>query len=358
MPSNSNLATAAAGVVFGAALTASAVYSPNTIVGQMQLQDFHMLKVFLAASASSALIIPLLNSVNLAETSPRCPSTINLFGPYDANILGGAVLGAGMTLTGACPGTVLAQVATGITSGFFVLAGAVLGGILWSRFGSRIKNSPSTASGSNSSSSPTVPSVLKLSLPQTLVAFETLCATLLLGLELVAKPGRPAPISAPVGGLLIGIAQGTSLLFTGNTLGVSTVYEEAGHWFWHVLPSTKHTPSSSKTASTPTTPPPGPFPGAPSTHALSFAAGILAGSFAFTHLAPASLLATPSAAVELEIGRLTAVMGGCLMVFGARLAGGCTSGHGISGMATMGVASFVSVTAVFAGGMGVAAMLG
>ena len=46
------------------------------------------------------------------------------------------------------------------------------------------------------------------------------------------------------------------------------------------------------------------------------------------------------------------------MVFGARLAGGCTSGHGISGMATMGVASFVSVTAVFAGGMGVAAMLG
>ena len=61
---------------------------------------------------------------------------------------------------------------------------------------------------------------------------------------------------------------------------------------------------------------------------------------------------------EFEVGKLVAVVGGAVMTFGARLAGGCTSGHGISGLATMGVASFVSVGAMFAGGIGLAWMIG
>ena len=39
------------------------------------------------------------------------------------------------------------------------------------------------------------------------------------------------------------------------------------------------------------------------------------------------------------------------MLFGARIAGGCTSGHGISGMAQLSVGSTVAVAAMFAGGM-------
>lgn len=50
------LNSVAAGAVFGAALTAAGVYSPSVIIGQMQLTDFHMLKAFLAASASSACV--------------------------------------------------------------------------------------------------------------------------------------------------------------------------------------------------------------------------------------------------------------------------------------------------------------
>lgn len=42
------------GLAFGAALSASRVYIPAVILGQMQLTDFHMLEVFLTASASSA----------------------------------------------------------------------------------------------------------------------------------------------------------------------------------------------------------------------------------------------------------------------------------------------------------------
>jgi len=46
--------TTARGTVFGAALTAAGVYLPSVIVDQMALREFHMIKVFLTASASSA----------------------------------------------------------------------------------------------------------------------------------------------------------------------------------------------------------------------------------------------------------------------------------------------------------------
>jgi hypothetical protein len=42
------------GGIFGAALTAAGVYSPQIILDQMALKEFHMMKVFLTASASSA----------------------------------------------------------------------------------------------------------------------------------------------------------------------------------------------------------------------------------------------------------------------------------------------------------------
>lgn len=42
--------------------------------------------------------------------------------------------------------------------------------------------------------------------------------------------------------------------------------------------------------------------------------------------------------------------GGLLMAFGARLAGGCTSGHGISGTAQLSVSSWITVSCIFLGG--------
>lgn len=48
---------------------------------------------------------------------------------------------------------------------------------------------------------------------------------------------------------------------------------------------------------------------------------------------------------------------GFLMLVGARIAGGCTSGHGISGMAQLSVGSTVAVAAMFAGGILTAMLL-
>ena len=49
--------------------------------------------------------------------------------------------------------------------------------------------------------------------------------------------------------------------------------------------------------------------------------------------------------------------GGILMAFGARLAGGCTSGHGISVTLQLNVASWIAVVCFFIGGIAVAMLL-
>ena len=45
------------------------------------------------------------------------------------------------------------------------------------------------------------------------------------------------------------------------------------------------------------------------------------------------------------------------LAFGARLAGGCTSGHGISGTMQLNVASWIAVICFFIGGIAVAMTL-
>jgi hypothetical protein len=53
-------------------------------------------------------------------------------------------------------------------------------------------------------------------------------------------------------------------------------------------------------------------------------------------------------------GFLSLVVGGFAVGFGARWAGGCTSGHAISGLAAFEVASLLAVLGFFAGGLFVA----
>lgn len=54
---------------------------------------------------------------------------------------------------------------------------------------------------------------------------------------------------------------------------------------------------------------------------------------------------------------VAAAMGGVLMAFGARMAGGCTSGHGISGTLQLNVASWLVVVSMFVGGIATALFL-
>ncbi len=66
-------------------------------------------------------------------------------------------------------------------------------------------------------------------------------------------------------------------------------------------------------------------------------------------LAPASLFSWESLASIR--GFIVLIVGGFMVGFGARWAGGCTSGHAISGLSNFQLASFIAVVGFFIGGL-------
>lgn len=54
---------------------------------------------------------------------------------------------------------------------------------------------------------------------------------------------------------------------------------------------------------------------------------------------------------------IVALLGGAMMAFGARMAGGCTSGHGISGTLQLAVSSWIAVICFFIGGIAAAMLI-
>lgn len=54
---------------------------------------------------------------------------------------------------------------------------------------------------------------------------------------------------------------------------------------------------------------------------------------------------------------VVAFLGGATMAFGARMAGGCTSGHGISGALQLSVSSWIALPCFFAGAVATAMLL-
>jgi hypothetical protein len=115
----------AMGIVFGFALEKSRVFEPGMIVGQMQLRNFIMLKVFLTAVATGAVVLAVLNGFGWVKLHPKGALFV-------ADILGGLVMGAGIALAGACPGTVLAQVGAGYRDALITVVGGLAGAMTFS----------------------------------------------------------------------------------------------------------------------------------------------------------------------------------------------------------------------------------
>jgi len=114
----------AMGSIFGFALEKSRVFEPGMIVGQMQMRNFIMLKVFLTAVATGAVVLAVLNGFGFVKLAPKAAL-------YYADIIGGMILGVGITLAGACPGTTLAQVGAGYRDALFTLVGGLCGAVAY-----------------------------------------------------------------------------------------------------------------------------------------------------------------------------------------------------------------------------------
>ena len=267
-----------------------------------------------------------LDKLNVVERPVKSNTTLGIYSRYDGNLAGGALVGIGMALSGACPGTVLVQLAQGIPSANLTAAGAIIGA------GTYVKTKHLFAHQAKSDARPdtiarsaTISEVSNIPEPALYLLFGAAIALLLRFTQTGATSTLVAPI---LGGLLISSAQAVSLLLTSSPLGASTAYEQVsrkiiqafeGSWKQLELPH----------------------------RSIIFSLGVIAGS--------ATLLqqsSTPGySAVESSIPAVHAFFGGVVLAFGARLAGGCTSGHGLSGMSAMSFSSLVTVVGMFGAGI-------
>jgi uncharacterized membrane protein YedE/YeeE len=259
----------------------------------------------------------------------RGNSTLARFSQYDGNLLGGLLLGFGMALSGACPGTTIVQMAQGVPSARSTIIGAVAGAAAYSRFGSLMNGKHSVYS--NGAKRTLQDST---SLPGNVVLI-VLGAAVAAGLYFPKVTDGQFTTTPLTGGLLIGGSQAASLFLTGNSLGVSTSYEQASRYILSAL--------GASGIEKPNWPP----------RAMVFSLGIFAGSLALS----SSGLLTGLGGPEIAIPAWQALLGGFVMVFGARTAGGCTSGHGISGLGALSSASLVTVAGAFGGGIALRSMM-
>lgn len=249
------------------------------------------------------------------------------------------MLGAGMSLAASCPGMIFPQVALGVPSTLTTLAGASVGGMFWSAvlrplIAARQQRWSAAKGAKAKAGTPPPPKTLAqlfgTGRVATLVAYEVLLGAAVATAASKA-PSAPSVLHPVAGGLVIGAAQLVSLLLRGSLVGVSTCYEHLGDWVLYLVKGLK-----------------GPQPATP---ALLFAASIASGAWLLARERP-DLTAT-AAALTVHIAPWKAFWGGLLMALGSRLGGGCSSGHGVSGMGLMSVSSFVSMFATFAAAIAV-----
>eukprot|EP00894_Picocystis_sp_ML_P001153 jgi/Pico_ML_1/51670/g244.t1 len=115
----------ATGAAFGFLLDKGKMNVPLAIMDQMGMSNFSMMRFFLSASASSIISMSALESLGIKAR--KAPGGVDLgtglAGPlsgYGANLLGGALLGSGMAITG---------MGTLAFSSFITVAGMFVGGM-------------------------------------------------------------------------------------------------------------------------------------------------------------------------------------------------------------------------------------
>ena len=135
-------------------------------------------------------------------------------------------------------------------------------------------------------------------------------------------------MSAAIGGALIGVASGGLMLFNGRTAGISGMFHQsvAGSgegWRWAFL-------------------------------AGLVLAGVVAALVVPSLLSAAAMPKLPAA----PGGTLMILVAGLLVGYGTRMASGCTSGHGVCGLARFSGRSLVAVLTFLAAGIVVTYLLG
>jgi len=379
----------AVGLVFGFLFERSHVYEPDAIRQQFIFQRNIMLKMFVGAVGGSALSFYvwessfLFNASDVIERVRRFRSGT----PLPRAALGGAILGVGMVLGCACPGMVLPQIGTGVYNAHITLLGGFAGALvhnLW-EFALgwwRRRNQPCavaggvpavSSAGSDGGSGDLVSAAedrerkyrgefldLRFGLPfgRCMLGVFAACAAFCLAMELAIGfeselvPGTRGAWPPSLAGFGIGLVNLVSLGVAGASMGSSKAYaqlmlQDAFHAALEhgVCESGQRAQSGGGGAKGDASSSADWLNGALERHwQVPYLCASVLGAFLSNEM-------SGNASVQGVGQEAMAFIGGFLMLFGSRLGGGCTSGHGIAGMPMLFIPSVVAVCSMFGAGI-------
>lgn len=342
---------ALSGVVFGIAMEKSRVFEPKSIRDQMVFNNFIMLKMFLSAVAIGQVCMAILSL--LPATKDRFQSASQEFvSCFDdrgifSSALGAFLLGVGMSLSGACPGMVLPQVGAWVPNSLFTLLGALIGALTYGLLGSHL-------------SSLTKPKICfqhkqvheKLDVQYAVIAvpMAAVVGIAVFCLEWfwpnnkdLESLGRLSELEsniittiawpAYVGGALIGLLQVPIILLVNDTIGGSSSYITVVAQMCFTKNLQQMFPYLAAKRS-----------GISNWWQVVYVVCAIVGG-------ALSAASSTSFGVAKGVPVYMGLLGGIVMLWGARFAAGCTSGHGLSGMGLLTWLSFIAVPAMFAGGI-------
>ncbi|KAK8793422.1 hypothetical protein WA158_004781 [Blastocystis sp. Blastoise] len=328
------------GIIFGYAMQKARIYDPSVIRNQMDFSQFVMLKVFLTAAVTSAIVFFIL--YNIKNTKENVISAqVNMGGIGRRGlmpvVLGGFLLGSGLYLSGTCPGMVWVELGSFVKSSIFTLLGTFVGTFIYANFTAIEKyvvneKKPIPAM---------IMDVVHCSYNTCALIFITLLISIIIAVEYYFPWRSELPISffssysltspfwPPImTGIAVGLLQ-FPLLSMGKFLGTSASFMTILAQLYDKTPSLK----SMKT----------------NYWQVVLVFGIFLGSFLSYYLTysiyGSHYLSAPS------LSPLYSFIGGILLLIGAKMMRACTSGQGLSGMPLMCFPSMIATCFIFVGGI-------
>ena len=111
--------------MFGFLLRKSTLSRFDTMVGQLLFKDFTLLKVMLSLAVTASLLIL------VQDFFGTRPDPIISLTPLKMSLIGGAIFGAGLAITGYGPETMAAAIGEGKKEAWTGMAGLILGSNLY-----------------------------------------------------------------------------------------------------------------------------------------------------------------------------------------------------------------------------------
>ena len=387
------------GLIFGFAFERSRVYEPLVIREQFVFRKWIMLKMFMGACAGSTIsfLIVLFTRPAVFEKARQ----ENLVGkPVAVVAVGAAILGMGMVVAGACPGMVLPQLGTGLHNAWIVFLGGIAGALCFNLL--KFSNLLPIVTHSDCKGRPADQlcaeyadlrfTVFTNRLPLLLTGFCVCAVSFCVAMEVhmpykdelrYGTDGGAFPPS--LCGFAIGVLNLVVLNCLNSSLGSASGYAavsstfaapiKANSFFWtkatsatpvELFPNTEKAVTDTPLGPQPDTEHVNPVPSLDAQGGDEYVLGLrfadwwqvpylgcaVFGSY-LSGLAGGNL---PSSAPGIA-NEATAFVGGFMMLFGSRIASGCTSGHGITGMPMMNLYSVVGVCCMFGSGIVLAFVL-